>query len=549
MLTTSSPLLLRWLRAGLLLLLGSAPFAAAAQAPAWQWAVTTTVDGRTLQPATDAAGNVYCVGFFNDSAVFGATTLRSTGAAQGFVAKCSAQGVWQWAAAFGGPGATSARSLAVDRAGNVVVAGDFQGASLRIGAFTVPNAGPADSSDVFVARLSAAGTWQWAVGAGGPGVETASAVTTDSIGAVYVAGTFSSSIVEIGPVLGVSYGGTDVFVAKLSAAGAWQWAATGGGDTADVSAGLAVDTHNGVYLAGTFSDAAFLGATAIYASRFRDRDAFVAQLDATTGTWQWSASGGGANPDKGYGVACDARGHVYLSGTLTGYTAQFGALPLTPTASTSVFVACLTTAGQWQWVTAAGPAYTVGSALGATLAVAPDGSSYLAGDFRRLGTALGATFGATTLVNAGLFDVFVAKLTPTGTWAWAIQGGANWMETASGLALHGDDLYLTGSFTTSTQFGPIVLAGGSNYLAKLTTNPLGLPAAPAAPPFTLAPNPAHRSVRLAGTAAATATFVDALGRVVRTRPVSASGEVDLTGLAPGLYTVRTGTQARRLVVE
>ncbi|MDO7877714.1 FG-GAP-like repeat-containing protein [Hymenobacter sp. ASUV-10] len=74
--------------------------------------------------------------------------------------------------------------------------------------------------------------------------------------------------------------------------------------------------------------------------------------------------------------------------------------------------------------------------------------------------------------------------------------------------------------------------------------------------FTLAPNPAHHLVRLhlAARAAALppAQLLDATGRLVRTLPLAPgqpTADLELAGLPAGLYLVRVGSQARRLLVE
>ena len=81
--------------------------------------------------------------------------------------------------------------------------------------------------------------------------------------------------------------------------------------------------------------------------------------------------------------------------------------------------------------------------------------------------------------------------------------------------------------------------------------------------FTLAPNPARASTivqlpALPGTATATLTLLDALGRAVRTTtvalpPAGLRYELSLAGLPPGLYALRvqagTDRATRRLVVE
>ncbi|MBC7447161.1 MAG: cadherin domain-containing protein [Hymenobacteraceae bacterium] len=83
----------------------------------------------------------------------------------------------------------------------------------------------------------------------------------------------------------------------------------------------------------------------------------------------------------------------------------------------------------------------------------------------------------------------------------------------------------------------------------------GTAAARAPSAFTLAPNPARGSVRLSGGAGQPITLCDATGRTVRTwaaraaSPTERSQELSLTGLAPGVYMVRTGLTTQRLVVE
>ena len=69
----------------------------------------------------------------------------------------------------------------------------------------------------------------------------------------------------------------------------------------------------------------------------------------------------------------------------------------------------------------------------------------------------------------------------------------------------------------------------------------------------LFPNPTTRLTTLTGTAAhATVHVLDALGRTVLTTTADADGATPLAlpaGLAPGVYVVRTGTQAVRLLLE
>jgi hypothetical protein len=75
----------------------------------------------------------------------------------------------------------------------------------------------------------------------------------------------------------------------------------------------------------------------------------------------------------------------------------------------------------------------------------------------------------------------------------------------------------------------------------------------ASTPLTLAPNPTTGSVRLTGAlAGAPVQVFDAVGRLVLSASATAAGTAVLTlpaELARGLYIVRTGAQAKRLVLE
>ncbi len=110
--------------------------------------------------------------------------------------------------------------------------------------------------------------------------------------------------------------------------------------------------------------------------------------------------------------------------------------------------------------------------------------------------------------------------------------------------------------------GPTAYAGGGletssngQGLTDLWALPnivTGTPTLAAVPAFSLAPNPARATVRLSGALAGPLLVLDGLGRTVRTVTLSADQPgtlLDLTGLAPGLYSVRCNGQARRLVVE
>src|ERR1051326_1574886 len=71
--------------------------------------------------ATDAAGNSYVTGYFQDTATFGSFTLISSGMEDVFVVKYDVNGDALWAKRFGNTGSEYGYGIGIDGAGNCYV--------------------------------------------------------------------------------------------------------------------------------------------------------------------------------------------------------------------------------------------------------------------------------------------------------------------------------------------------------------------------------------------------------------------------------------------
>jgi hypothetical protein len=98
------------------------------------------------------------------------------------------------------------------------------------------------------------------------------------------------------------------------------------------------------------------------------------------------------------------------------------------------------------------------------------GNVYVAGEFNAT-----TTIGTTTLVCAGSTDLFVAKWSPiTRAFVWAQRAGGVNSEVVSSIALHGNSIYVGGSYNGPTaSFGDTTLTAASGggdeaFLVKLT---------------------------------------------------------------------------------
>lgn len=483
--------------------------------------------------ATDAAGNVYVVGNFYGTVSFGSTTLTSTGPNQErdfFVAKLSAGGQWLWAVQGGGAGSDQANDVVLDAAGNPYITGGI-GQSATLGPFTLTSsAGGFGNDNMFVARLTTAGQFLWATKSGG---RTGQSLALDAAGNVLVAGTYSSGAAVIGSTTLASYGNVDVFVAKLDPTGTiWLWAVRGGGTSNDYVTQIGTDAAGNAYITGDYGTnfrvdfgpftiingngyVAKISATGqfVYAAKMSDgstllpkglvvdaagnafvtgsfrsstltlgsvvltgngnTDGFIARI-GTTGTWQWGTRFGGTSEDSGQGVALDAQGNLYATGSFTSTNVAFGNTTLSATGiiEKEVYLARLNAAnGQWVWATAAGG---ILDDEGMGLSVGAAGVVNLVGNFN----SPNAPFGSTTLSSAAylITDTFVAQANgTTGAWNWAVstEGGGDRRVMGSCTDAQGN-LYLTGTFTGVVDFGSIRLNAEPNgndiFVAKLGPN-------------------------------------------------------------------------------
>ena len=483
----------------------------------WLWATSGggPADDSATALAVDAAGALTVVGSFGGAAAtFGNTLLANpasaTAAQAGFVARLSASGSWLAATAIVGEGTTVPDDVALDAAGNAYVCGSFAGARVAFGSTTLANAN-ASTTDSFVAKLTPAGSWQWATRGGGPGPDRAQGLAVDGSGLVYLTGGFSGSATFGNTPLASQGPEFDIYVASLDATGAWRWATRAGGTGAEAGRGLALDGLGRPVVTGEFfsSSAQFGPASLALSGTQGQADAFVAKLDGA-GAWQWALGSSGAGEESGYALALDLDGGLYLTGYYLG-AGQLGATSLPGTQPMSnVFLAKVYDQGSLAVVSTLAPSTGV---PGQTV------------------TVTGSGFAGATAV---LFNGRPAA-------SFAVQSATQ----------------LTAVVPTGTTLGPVSVrtpAGTGSSLVAFT--PTALASAPArASLVTLSPNPATTYFLVSGLAPGTTiTLVDVLGRVARETLVSAAGEVSVRGMARGLYTLRaTDKQGRpyatRVAVE
>jgi len=288
-----------------------ARYAAADGSHVWSRRVGGSGEESGRAVVVDGAGNVIVVGHFQGTLDFGGGSLTAAGGATDqdlFVAKYSAAGTHLWSRRFGAASAFDyGNAVAVDASGNVIVTGAFYGA-VSFGGGTLTSAG---GYDLYVAALSSTGAHLWSKRFGGAGDDYAYGVAVDASGNVVVTGAYQGTVNFGGGSL-TSAGGSDVFVARYSPAGAHLWSRTSGAAGGDGGQGVTIDGSGNVVVTGSFQGSVDFGGGAL--TSIGGGDLFVATYAAADGHHLWSRRFGGSGYQYGQGVAAGSAGAVVVTG-------------------------------------------------------------------------------------------------------------------------------------------------------------------------------------------------------------------------------------------
>jgi hypothetical protein len=204
--------------------------------------------------------------------------------------KYNSAGQQLWVARYNGPanGADAAEAIALDGSGNVYVTGGSTGT-------TFPD------SDYATIMYNSAGQQQWVARYNSPanGTDSATRIAIDGSGNVCVTGHTRDPSTNYEHYLTIRY----------NSAGQEQWVASYSGpyNGAHLPLGMAIDGSGNVYVTGSSAGPGFAN------------DYATVKYD-TSGAEQWVAryNGPGNFEDSASGIAVDASGNVYVTGTSVG---------------------------------------------------------------------------------------------------------------------------------------------------------------------------------------------------------------------------------------
>jgi beta-propeller repeat-containing protein len=454
----------------------------------------------------DARGNRYVTGGFSLTARFGNKTLASAGGTDIFLAKFGRSGELRWLLRAGGPGDDVGNDIALDREGNIYLAGSFTDSatfpSVDGPAKTVTGAG----ETIFLAKYDPAGklTWvQTGVSFFGGQNEAFGVAVNPATGTVFITGrgqgddTFSSSDGTQHTVPGT--GAWHMFLTKYNSDGNFQWAQTNEASPNTVPHKVAADAHDNAYVTGwlesttTFHsnnghDLTVTGMSQPVQSfpDFPD-DAFIVKYDAE-GNVKW------VNLIGGYkGIATDIatsdRGEISITGFIGniagtpeqaetiatsqpgGKNINLGGGQLTNPFNKDAFVATYNSAGVLLKARRIGG---TGNDGGSGIAYDHQGNLYVAGVFQGTINVEGQS-----LTGEKPFNLFVLKFkSATGRLAWAKKADGAGQDSFEenprmGVTPTGEVL-VTGVYQDTAVFDKITLHSAGDldiFLAELNAIP------------------------------------------------------------------------------
>ena len=171
---------------------------------------------------TDASGNVYTTGYFYGTVDFdpgsGIYNLASSGG-DIFISKISSSGNFIWAKSIGGSSFDLGNSITTDASGNVYTTGYFNNTVDFDPGSGIYNLASSGYNDIFISKISSSGNFIWAKSIGGSSFDLGNSITTDASGNVYTTGYFNGTV-DFDPGFSsfvlTSSGSADIFIHKLS---------------------------------------------------------------------------------------------------------------------------------------------------------------------------------------------------------------------------------------------------------------------------------------------------------------------------------------------
>ena len=389
-----------------------------------------------IDVAVDPSGDVVSVGYISGTLNPGTGNISTNGNTDIFVVKTDDLGNVIWAVNAGGTGPDKGQAISIDNSGDIYITGYFHTAA-SFGTINVSGL----NREAFVAKIDAAGTFQWVTTMGGEFGDAGYGVQVDNAGNVYATGEYTGNGVFGADVFVAMNGSYDIFVTKLDPAGAFIWTKDGKASEDDRGISLDVDASNNVFVIGSFSETITFDNTHVNTAL---NAGFIVGFDAN-GNELWLDMAKAAQVAL-TDIECQGSS-LYLTGNYLGNLSMID-INNTNTYPTTdeynILVTKLTTTGDLNWLSTS---HSDNELFSNQVAVDPSNDVYVTGTFKCTYTDMNTIYGESTFRSIGFKDVHYQKYNNSGAFQWGRQFGGIADDNCTGLTIgQNDEPIMAGSF-------------------------------------------------------------------------------------------------------
>ncbi len=383
--------------------------------------------------------------------------------------------------------------------------------------------------------------WQWAKSEGGTSSEVSTGVCTDASGNVFITGLFFSPTITFGTTTLTNAGSMDIFIVKYDATGNVLWAKSAGGVYGERGQSVCTDASGNVFITGHFYSPTIIVGTTTLTNTNQTTDStsdiFIVKYDAS-GNVLWAKSEGGGSNESGQSVCTDASGNVFITGSFYSDNLYIGTTWLFKSEwdrYNDIFIVKYDTSGNVLWAKSAGG---VGYDEGYAVCTDSTGNLFVTG-------------------TNSFTDIFIVKYDTSGNVLWAKSAGGTGSDVSSGVSIDASgNVIITGGFgSPSISFGTALLTN-----TKTTVNSMDIFIAKLGgitgindiknSNIKIYPNPTNNIINIEGLTKNennTIQIFDVQGKLVITKTINEKGTIDLSELNKGVYVIKIGEVAQRIV--
>lgn len=293
----------------------------------------------------------------------------------------------------------------------------------------------------FLSKYRGDGILEWTRLWGPNTFSEATGVAVDSTNGVYVAGS------TFGGFYGQEHaGGWDIFLSKFNSEGGREWTRIWGSTAWEEATGIAIDPANRVAVTG-YTQGSFDGQTAPGKS-----DLFVSTV-RPDGNRDWTRIWGSALFDSGAAVAADGKGYIHVLGYTAGsFDDQINHGPY------DIVITRFAPNGDKEWTRFwGGPS----DQNPTHVATDPLGALYVTGYTEE---------GFNEVAGVGGYDVFLMKISPLGEALWTSIWGSGGTDYGNAVVPAGGYVYVCGKSQPGRSFDGGVPTNGALFLTQCTSD-------------------------------------------------------------------------------